>query len=134
MLATVPRAAPRAARRALTTATALRAPLAPPYAHANRSALAPPYTHPLVRDEDRLKAPYAFSVPRNSQTATGPSSREWVAAVFDTAAGREWAMSAWESALVELAEQVSWLCRGRVGPITITGWPPSCRHTPVRWW
>lgn len=110
MLATLPRAAPRAARR-LTTATALRAPLAPPYAHSVgvRPALAPPYTHPLahVPEEQRLKAPYAFSLLREHVQVAPPTREEFMAEILDTAAGREWAQAEWTKVLTDLAEQVS---------------------------
>lgn len=110
MLATIPRAAPRAARRALTTGAAQRAPLAPPYEHSNRSSLAPPYAqHVAAASEaaDSLQAPYAFQVVQQRPVApVAPTPAEWVAGVLETEAGRQWAQTAWESALNDLAEQV----------------------------
>ncbi|GMK59669.1 hypothetical protein CspeluHIS016_0802750 [Cutaneotrichosporon spelunceum] len=107
MLATLPRATPRAARR-LTTAHALRSPLAPSYNHTIRPALAPPYNHPLahVPEADRLKAPYAFSMLKEHfSERTGPTRTEFVAGLLETKEGREWVQAAWDSALKELAEQ-----------------------------
>lgn len=109
MLATFPRAAPRAARR-LTTAHALRSPLAPTYNHSVRPALAPPYNHPLahVPEEQRLKAPYAFSLLREHVSEPiGPTPTEWVASLLETQDGRQWAEDTWAKTLKELSEQVS---------------------------
>lgn len=108
MLATLPRAAPRAAARRLTTAHALRSPLAPSYNHSVRPALAPPYNHPLahVPEADRLKAPYAFSLLKEHiSEPAGPTPTEWVAGLLETKAGREWVEAAWDAALKDLAEQ-----------------------------
>lgn len=125
MLATVPRA--RAAARRLTTATAVRSPLAPPYAHTlgARPALAPPYTHPLahVPEDQRLKAPYAFSLLREHVQVVPQTREQFVAEIIDTEAGREWATAEWTKALSDLAEQVSRLERtkgGRSRSMTIT--------------
>ncbi|CAK9785206.1 hypothetical protein CC85DRAFT_311569 [Cutaneotrichosporon oleaginosum] len=107
MLATLPRAAPRAARR-LTTSHALRSPLAPTYNHSVRPALAPPYNHPLahVPESDRLKAPYAFSLLKEHiSEPIGPTPTEWVSGLLETKAGREWVEAAWDAALKDLAEQ-----------------------------
>ncbi|BEI79632.1 hypothetical protein CcaverHIS002_0101610 [Cutaneotrichosporon cavernicola] len=107
MLATLPRAAPRAARR-LTTAHALRSPLAPSYNHTIRPALAPPYNHPLahIPEADRLKAPYAFSLLKaHISEPAGPTRTEWVASLLNTKEGREWVQAAWDATLKDLADQ-----------------------------
>jgi hypothetical protein len=107
MLTTLPRAAPRAARR-LTTGAATRAPLAPPYEHAVRSSLAPPYAQHVPAATDPLQPAYSYQlVQRRAPAQPAPTPAEWVAAVLETEAGRTWAQSAWSEAIAELAEQVS---------------------------
>jgi hypothetical protein len=118
MLATLPRAAPRAARRTLTTGSATRAPLAPPYEHAIRSSLAPPYSQQIPAADARLQPAYAYQV-RAAQRVPAPTPAEWVAGVLQTDAGRAWAQSAWESAVAELAEQVSKRMRVEVERVVV---------------
>lgn len=109
MLATLPRAAPRAARR-ITTSTSLRSPLSPSYNHSVRPALSPPYNHPLahVPEGERLKAPYAFSLIREQpKEPAGPTPTEWVESLIQTKEGRQWVEDTFAATLKELSEQVS---------------------------